>query len=149
MFHVIFALTAVSFPAAAQNSAAPVAMPLQAGTTAAAAARPGHPPAGIKLEKITTALSVENREPAGESASFGASAGKVICWTKILASAVPAEIKHAWYADGRKVLEITLQVKHHSTRTWSSKSVRPGKWKVEVIAASGETLGSAEFTVTK
>ena len=101
----------------------------------------------LKVEKIVVATSVENREPVGENTEFEASVGTVYCWTKITASTTPATIKHVWYLDDKKVFEIPLELKYASTRTWSSKSVQTGKWKVEVTDDSGTVLSSLTFTV--
>ncbi|MGD1158582.1 MAG: DUF2914 domain-containing protein [Terriglobia bacterium] len=101
----------------------------------------------LTVEKIVVATSVENREPVGENTEFEASVGTVYCWTKITASTTPATIKHVWYLDDKKVFEIPLELKYASTRTWSSKSVQTGKWKVEVTDDAGTVLSSLTFTV--
>jgi hypothetical protein len=101
----------------------------------------------LKVEKIVVATSVENWEPVGENTEFEASVGTVYCWTKITASTTPATIKHVWYLDDKKVLEIPLELKYASTRTWSSKSVKTGDWKVEVTDDAGAVLSSIAFTV--
>jgi hypothetical protein len=101
----------------------------------------------LKVEKIVVATSVENREPVGESKEFEASVGTVYCWTKITASTTPAAIKHVWYLDGKKVFEIPLEINFPSTRTWSSKTVWTGNWKVEVTDDAGTVLASVAFTV--
>jgi len=101
----------------------------------------------LTVEKIVVATSVENREPVGENTEFEASVGTVYCWTKITASTTPATIKHVWYLDDKKVFEIPLELKYASTRTWISKSVQTGKWKVEVTDDAGTVLSSLTFTV--
>jgi hypothetical protein len=100
-----------------------------------------------KVERIAFATSVENREPVGESSEFDQSVGRVWCWTKISASNPPVEVKHVWYKDGEKVLEVPLEVNYPSTRTWSNKAISPGAWKVEVVDADGQVITSAEFKV--
>lgn len=101
----------------------------------------------IKVEKIVAATSVGNLEPAGENKEFDASVGTVSCWTKVSASTVPATIKHVWYFGDKKVFEQSLDLKFASTRTWSSKSVRSGSWKVDVTDEAGNVLSSVSFTV--
>jgi hypothetical protein len=101
----------------------------------------------LTVEKIVVATSVENHEPVGESKEFEASVGTVYCWTKIMASTTPATIKHVWYLGEEKVFEIPLEIKYPSTRTWSSKTVSPGDWKVEVTDDAGAVLSSISFTV--
>ena len=102
---------------------------------------------GIKVEKAVAATSVQNLEPLGTNTEFPTSLGTVYCWTKISAKTVPAKIKHVWYLGDKKVFEYPLDVKFHSARTWSSKSVRPGIWRVDVTDDAGNVLASVEFTV--
>jgi len=101
----------------------------------------------FKVEKIVMATSVDNHEPVGENTEFAASAGNLYCWTKITASTTPATIKHVWYSGEKKVFEQSLDLKFASTRTWSSKAVKPGTWKVDVTDESGAVLSSVAFTV--
>jgi hypothetical protein len=102
---------------------------------------------GIKVEKIVAATSVDNHEAVGENTEFDASVGTVYCWTKVTTNTVPATIKHVWYFGDKKVFEQSLDLKYASTRTWSSKSVKSGSWKVDVTDDAGAVLSSVSFTV--
>ncbi len=102
---------------------------------------------GLKVEKGVTATSVENREPVGDSKEFEASVGRVYCWTKISAKTTPTTVKHVWYLGDQKVFEKALDVKYPSTRTWTSKAVTAGNWKVDVTDEAGTVLSSISFTV--
>jgi hypothetical protein len=102
---------------------------------------------GIVVEKIVAATSVDNHEAVGENKEFDASVGTIYCWTKVTAKTVPATIKHVWYLGDKKVFEQSLDLKFASTRTWSSKSVRPGSWKVDVTDDAGTVLSSVNFVV--
>ncbi len=104
--------------------------------------------AAVKVEKIVTAASVENREPVNETAAFDKTAGRVYTWTKITAEAVPTKVKHIYYADGKKAFEIELAVNASPYRVWSSKAVWPGNWKVEVTDEAGSVISTVEFTVS-
>jgi hypothetical protein len=101
----------------------------------------------LTVEKIVTATSVENREPVGDKTEFEAAVGKVSCWTKVVAKTTPATIKHVWYLGDKKVFEQALELKNPTSRTWSTKAVKAGKWKVEVTDEGGAVLSSVEFTV--
>lgn len=101
----------------------------------------------ITVEKIVAATGVENRDAVGENTGFEASVGKVYCWTKVTSKTPPANIKHVWYVDEKKVFEQPLELKSPSARTWSCKTVKAGKWKVEVTDDAGAVLSSVEFTV--
>ena len=65
------------------------------------------------------------------------------------ADQAPTTVKHVWTADGKKEAEVSLDVKYPAVRTWSSKSVWPGSWKVEAVDEKGTVLASKEFTVAK
>jgi hypothetical protein len=102
---------------------------------------------GIKIEKIVAATSVNGLEPVGENREFESSVGAVYCWTKVSTKTVPATIVDVWYLGDKKVFEYPLDLKFASTRTWSSKSVRPGSWRVDVTDEAGKVLSSVSFTV--
>jgi hypothetical protein len=102
---------------------------------------------GVKVEKAVAAMSVEDREPTGENKEFEASVGTVYCWSKIAAPTVPVTIKHVWYAGDQKLFEKALDIKFSSTRTWSSKSVKSGSWRVDVTDEAGAVLSSVSFMV--
>ena len=116
-------------------------------TASLAAAQEKPADQGLKVEKALAATSVENREPVGENTEFEASVGTVYCWTKIAAQTTPATIKHVWYAGDQRVFEKPLEIKYASTRTWSSKSVKAGNWRVDVTDDAGAVLASVSFTV--
>ncbi len=117
---------------------------LLAGTLAAAQKES---PKGLSVEKAVAATSVEDHEPVGEAKEFNASVGKVYCWTKVVAETVPTKIKHVWYVDNQQVSEIPLDINYPSTRTWSTKTIRAGSWRVDVTDETGTVLTSVNFTV--
>jgi hypothetical protein len=114
-----------------------------------AQAAPAAPAANIKVEKIAVGSAIDNKEISGEAAQFSSSNERVYCWTKVSSDQTPVTIKHVWSADGKKEAEVALEIKYPSARTWSSKSVWPGSWKVDVTDDQGKVLSSKEFTVTK
>src|SRR5438093_5262581 len=105
------------------------------------------PPNLYQVEKIALGTGVESRELVGEATEFDVSVGRVYCWTKIISQNVPTTIKHVWYAGEEKAAEIPLDIKYPSTRTWSSKVIGAGKWRVEVVSETGDLLASTDFTV--
>jgi Protein of unknown function (DUF2914) len=111
------------------------------------AAAQKEPPKGLSVEKAVAATSVEEREPVGEATEFNASVEQVTCWTKVVAETVPTKIKHVWYVDNQQVFEISLDINYPSTRTWSTKTIRAGSWRVDVTDETGTVLTSVSFTV--
>jgi len=83
----------------------------------------------------------------GEATEFDVSVGRVYCWMKIISQNVPTTIKHVWYNDEEKAAEVTLNITYPSTRTWSSKAIGAGKWRVDVVSETGAVLASTDFTV--
>jgi hypothetical protein len=119
--------------------------------TPPAAAAPAETPAAatVTVDKIAVGSAIDNKEISGEADQFGASTTRVYCWTKVSSSQTPVTVKHVWSADGHKEAEVALEIKYPSARTWSSKNVWPGSWKVDVTDDQGKVLSSKEFTVTK
>jgi len=101
----------------------------------------------VQVEKIALGTGLESRELVGESTEFDVSAGRVYCWTKIVSANVPTTIKHVWYADAETAAEVPLNIKYPTTRTWSSKAIWAGKWRVDVVSETGDVLASTDFTV--
>jgi hypothetical protein len=109
--------------------------------------QPAETPKPTQVERIALGTGVESRELVGEATEFDVSVGRIYCWTKIIAQNVPTTIKHVWYADGEKAAEVPLTINFPSTRTWSSKGIGAGKWRVEVVNETEEVLASTDFAV--
>ncbi len=103
--------------------------------------------ASAKAERVVVCASVENREPAGASASFPAATSELFCFSELSGAQACKEITHVWYKDGKEVFRQVLSVKGAHWRTWSRKRVSAGSWKVVVLDESGAELGAAAFTV--
>jgi hypothetical protein len=101
----------------------------------------------VTLDRLVFARGVQSREPVGAAREFEAAVSRVFCWTKLSAKNPPATVRHVWYKEGQKLLEVPLTVNHSSGRYWSVKQVSPGNWTVEVVDASGEVFGAASFKV--
>ncbi len=106
--------------------------------------------AGISVEDIQIATSIENREPAGADASFAATVEKLYCFTKIKSEQETGTIYHVWLYNDRVMAKIELPVKGKSWRTWSVKTIMPahtGKWRVDVESPEGTLITSKEFEI--
>ena len=102
----------------------------------------------LEAKRVVVCTAVENREPAGASESFPASAGELVCFSEVTGAGGAAEITHVWSLDGAERFRVSLPVRADRWRTWSRKRVSPGSWTVTVLGPSGEELGKASFTVT-
>ncbi|NNN06360.1 MAG: DUF2914 domain-containing protein [Elusimicrobia bacterium] len=143
---IALALFASCVPVRADDTTAPAAPAAPALAAAAVAAVAATAPA-VKVEKLTLASGIKDREPLDESAVFP-TGFPVYCWLKYSVTNPPASIKYVWTADGKKVGEYPVDLKGEAGRWWAKKTVWPGAWKVEVVSDKGASLASAEFTVT-
>ena len=100
--------------------------------------------------KVEICTQVADRECTGSAATFPASVGQLYCWSEVSGGSGETTIKHVWSHAGKVVLEVPLTIKGKRWRTWSNKNILPhltGEWEVRVVDASGNTIGSAKFTV--
>jgi hypothetical protein len=106
------------------------------------------PTIGVPVMALCT--EVQDREPVGEASSFAEDVGTVCCFTKITGVEGESAVTHVWYHGDEEMSRVELPVRAASWRTWSCKTIAPGAsgtWRVEVLAADGSVLKSAEFTV--
>jgi hypothetical protein len=106
--------------------------------------------AGISVEDIQIATSIENREPAGADVSFAATVEKLYCFTKTKSEQEEGTIYHVWLYNDRVMAKIELPIKGKSWRTWSVKNILPahtGKWRVDVESPEGTLITSKEFEI--
>jgi DUF2914 family protein len=147
---VILAAIVMGIGSAEAAETTPPALPAgQAGAPPAAAPAAPAAPAVVKVEKIAIGTAIDNKEISGEAASFDSTVTRVYAWTKVTTDQTPVTIKHVWSADGKEEASVPLEIKYNAARTWSSKAVWPGSWKVDVQDDQGKVLVSKEFTVSK
>jgi hypothetical protein len=104
-------------------------------------------PAGCGVAKIVFGTGIENREPQGEASEFEAGTERVHAWTRLACGSGPIQVQHVWYTEGPQTQDVALSCQSASGRVWSNAPVSAGKWKVEVLKETGESMGSGEFTV--
>jgi len=115
----------------------------------AAKTAPSAVPVTIHIEKMAVGTAIDNKEISGEASTFGSSVTRLYCWTKISADQTPVSIHHVWSSGSKAESNVPLDIRYSPMRTWSSKSVWPGAWKVDVTDDQGKILASKEFTVSK
>jgi hypothetical protein len=73
-------------------------------------------------------------------------------WMEVCSDSVPYKIKHVYYHEGRKYVEVPLQIEYRRMRTWSNINLKNsnfvGSWHVETVAEDGTILGRVDFKVT-
>ncbi len=72
-------------------------------------------------------------------------------WMEVYSDSVPYTLKHVYYHEGRKYVEVPLRIEYRRMRTWSyitlTGSTLVGSWHVETVAEDGTVLGRADFQV--
>jgi hypothetical protein len=73
-------------------------------------------------------------------------------WMEVFSDVVPYVLKHVYYHEGRKYVEVSLTIEYRRMRTWSyitlKDSDQVGFWQVETVAEDGSILGRVNFNVT-
>jgi hypothetical protein len=72
-------------------------------------------------------------------------------WMEVYSDSIPYVLKHVYYHEGQKYVEVPLKIEYRRMRTWSyitlKDSAHLGSWHVEIVAEDGTVLGRAEFKV--
>ncbi len=72
-------------------------------------------------------------------------------WMEVYSDSVPYTLKHVYYHEGRKYVEVPLRIEYRRMRTWSYITLKGsnliGSWYVETVAEDGTVLGRADFRV--
>jgi len=126
----------------AQDSTGATAEPAPAAAAPAAAA--------LDVTEAVIGTSVVDRVPQDTGSTFPASAGTLVCWTKISGATGGATVHHVWFHGDTQVGDVELQIGGSPWRTWSRKTVPAdwtGPWHVEVRDAAGTMLKRLDFTV--
>ena len=106
----------------------------------------------VRVSRHAFCTRIKDKEPAGTARSFRSNVGKVYLWTLIEGVQTPTTLRHVWYYEGERWLEIPLKITSARFRTWSYFTIRPeltGTWRVRVEKTDGTVLGSYKFTVRK
>ncbi|HWI40724.1 MAG TPA: DUF2914 domain-containing protein [Verrucomicrobiae bacterium] len=107
---------------------------------------------GTVVTELTVTTRVVKGKPVDSVRSISSSSPRTLyCFTRVARTEeTETVIRHVWYRDDEKVAESELPVRGASWRTYSKKLIpakSAGKWRVEVLDASGTLLKSREFKV--
>ncbi len=108
-----------------------------------------HAATAVSVTEAAIAASMDGVTPVGAADKFKADGSKVYCYTKVEGGQAGDSVKHVWYHGDKQVLEVPLDVKGPSHRTYSNKTLYPGmtgKWRVDVVAADGTVIKTVGFT---
>ena len=106
----------------------------------------------VEVKASAFCKQVENLNPIDIGKEFSSDVGKVFFWTSIVTINPPTMIKHVWYYEDEKKLEVPLCIKYESTRTWSYKTIYPqmvGKWYVVIVDENNNVVKKCTFKINE
>jgi hypothetical protein len=107
----------------------------------------------VLVPEAVVCREVVDRTPVGTAENFSNGVGKLICFSKIEGLGTDKGIVHRWIHGEEIVAEVNLKVNGWNWRTWSAKSIDPGRvgdWRVEVVdKATNHVLKTITFQVGK
>lgn len=108
--------------------------------------------ANFGLVSLAVATGLEDRQPTGVGSNFGLSDGVLTGWAEVRNKDVETQITMVWRKDGQEKSRTPVKVGvSPGWRTWTRKRLGKrdaGAWELEVVGASGDSLGKLAFTVT-
>ncbi|MBI5788135.1 MAG: DUF2914 domain-containing protein [Candidatus Schekmanbacteria bacterium] len=121
--------------------------PIQASAPEAVATLEAKP--GFNVSRMVVCLSVDNKEPVGETNTFTASTQQVYCFVE-LADITDEKISMVWSLEDKEQSKAELTVKPGKRyRTYGSKNIygKKGNWKVAVLDSQGNSVKDLAFKV--
>jgi len=106
--------------------------------------------ADLEVAEGVITTQVVDRSPVDTVESYPANVGKLYCFTRIVGARDDTTVTHVWYHGEDEVARVNLRVASPNWRTWSAKTILPewvGSWRVEVLDADGQVLGTIPFTL--
>jgi len=109
-------------------------------------------PPGVRIAKIVACSGVSERQYVSPKDTFSLSEDiKPVVWMNVLSEKQPFILKHIYYVNDRKYVEVPLNIRYPRNRTWShitlSHQGQIGDWRVDVVNESGEKLDQVQFSV--
>jgi hypothetical protein len=107
---------------------------------------------GSRITQLLVCSGVKDRNCIIWKSEFALRKGRnPHVWMEVFSDSVPYVLKHVYYHEGRKYVEVPLTIRHTRMRTWSYISLKDldqvGSWHVEIVAEDGTVLGRADFKV--
>lgn len=93
---------------------------------------------------------IAGREPIDNIRTFGPADEDAIAFARLDNSGAPTTVTFKWYFGGQEHAAVRMPVGNSpGWRTWSSASLRPGSWRVELVDAHGVVLLEDRFWVDR
>tara|TARA_X000001036_G_C20444090_1_gene710474 strand:+ start:15 stop:815 length:801 start_codon:yes stop_codon:yes gene_type:complete len=105
----------------------------------------------LKLNEIMICRDIYKRNPVKPGNDFINTVDTIFCYTKISNSGLKQQVKHVWFYENKEITTVRYNIKpSFNYRSWSRKKImrsQIGKWRVDIIDASDELLGSVNFNI--
>jgi len=105
----------------------------------------------LKLNEIMICRGIYKRNPIKPGFNFINNVDSLFCYTKISNTGPKQEVKHLWYHKDKQISSVVYNIKtSYNYRSWSKKTIYPkqtGDWRVDVVDANGNIIGSRAFTI--
>jgi hypothetical protein len=135
------------------STVVPLIAPKDAVAAAPQLSSPVTPPSvPVRITQSLACRSVEARRCIGKRSVFTLHEhNSPYIWMNVYSQALPYVLKHIYYHDGEKYVEIPLTIKYPRTRTWSNVTLQSpthvGSWQVAIVTEDGDLLDQVKFQV--
>lgn len=108
---------------------------------------------GIRIAQHLVCSGVKDRNCISEQSVFGLENNQnPHVWMEVYSDSLPVTLKHVYYHEGQKYVEVSLKIEYRRTRTWSYVTLKNttliGSWHVEIVTEDDTLLGRVDFKVT-
>jgi len=110
----------------------------------------------VQVGKIVACKRVEDRRFVSPQTEFSLRTDArpdIWIWMEVQTGqqALPCRVKHVYFHNGRRHMEVPLTIRLPRMRTWSHVTLNGpehvGRWRVDVVTDAGEILSHVDFTV--
>ena len=91
---------------------------------------------------------IYEREPVNKTETFMTSDGTGYAFARINNEGAPSNVSFVWTYEGSQHASVDMTVgTSGSWRTWSSVNLKPGNWRVQLVAEDGRVIAERTFKV--
>ena len=100
----------------------------------------------LVIRDFVLSQGIDEREPVDITYSFLPSGKRAYAFLRINNLGAPTNVSFVWYYEDRVHATVELEIgTSPGWRTWSSTNLRPGQWRVQLLAHDGLVLAEHSF----
>lgn len=104
------------------------------------------PEANLTIRSMVLTPDVVDRQPVDSVQTFSASDSEAFCHIRVRNSGEPTTVTFRWLHNGEEYFTFDAKVGVSSNwRTYSSVTLQPGEWRVQILTPDGEVLTERSF----